>query len=159
MQADNLRLARSLLQNHVPQPGQQDLRGFEWRYLWHQCQSEELLSIQSHVNEARVLAFAPDGRRVVVGGIDVTTKVLDLQLRREITSLPGTNRVLSLSFSPGGDLVAAGSRTDVRVLGGRSFAEVRSLANAAAPARFSPDGKWLLTRRRSAASTLPALAE
>lgn len=154
LQADNLRLARSLLQNHVPQPGQPDLRGFEWRYLWQQCRSEELFSIRAHMNEARVLAFAPDGRRVVVGGIDGITKVLDLQLRREIKSLPVTNRVLSLSFSPGGDFLAAGSRSDVRVLDGHSFAEVRSLADAAAPARFSPDGKWLLTRRRSAATAL-----
>jgi WD40 repeat protein len=157
LQANNLRLARSLLQNHVPQPGQPDLRGFEWRYLWQQCQSEELFSIQTHISEARVLALAPDGRRAVVGGIDVNTKVLDLQLRREIASLPDTNRVLSLSFSPSGDLLAAGYRTDVRVLDGRSFAELRSLADAAAPARFSPDGKWLLTRRRSAVTALQDL--
>src|SRR5262249_685533 len=33
---DNLRLARTLLQNHVPKFGLLDLRGFEWRYLWQQ---------------------------------------------------------------------------------------------------------------------------
>ncbi len=144
LKSDNLRLARSLLENHVPQPGQPDLRGFEWRYLWEQCRSEELLSIRVHTNTSRVLAFAPDGQRIAVGAMDGITKVLDLQLRHEIASLPGTNPVHSLSFSPAGDLLVIGTASEVRVLEARSFTELRRLPGAAAPAIFSPEGRFLL---------------
>ena len=34
MTENNLGHARQLLRIHVPQPGQEDLRGFEWRYFW-----------------------------------------------------------------------------------------------------------------------------
>jgi len=145
LKTDNLRHARSLLQNHVPQPGQPDLRGFEWRYLWEQCRSEELISMQAHTNFSKVLAFAPDARRVVVGGDNGVTKVLDLQLRREIASLPGTNSIYSVSFSRTGDLLAVSTATEVCLSDARLFTEMRRLPGAAAPAIFSPDGKFLLT--------------
>src|SRR5262245_34794478 len=87
LQADNLRLARSLLQNHVPTAGQPDLRGFEWRYLWDQCRSEELFSLQGHTNESFVLGLAPDGQHIVVGGVNGINKVFDLRLRREVAVL------------------------------------------------------------------------
>lgn len=150
LQVNNLRLARSLLQNHLPQPGQPDLRGFEWRYLWEQCRSEELLSIKvytnyTRTNYTRVLALAPDGRKAVVGGLDGIVKVLDLQLRREIASLPGTYPVHCLSFSPDGDLLVIGYPSEIRILEARSFSELRRLPGAAAPATFSPDRKFLLT--------------
>ena len=34
--------ARSLLAAHLPQPGQPDLRGFEWRYLWSAMKGDQL---------------------------------------------------------------------------------------------------------------------
>jgi eukaryotic-like serine/threonine-protein kinase len=70
--SDNLRQARALLQNHVPQPGQPDLRGFEWRYLWQQCQGEELFSLPGFTNQALVVAFSPDDRCIAVGFETVT---------------------------------------------------------------------------------------
>jgi hypothetical protein len=36
---NNLGRARELLNRHRPAPGQTDLRGWEWRYLWQQCRS------------------------------------------------------------------------------------------------------------------------
>jgi hypothetical protein len=41
----NLRRSQELLWKHVPGPGEQDLRGFEWRYLWKLCQDESRLTI------------------------------------------------------------------------------------------------------------------
>ena len=148
LQADNLRLARSLLQNHVPQPGQPDLRGFEWRYLWHQCRSEELFSFKGQTNDSRVLAFAPGGKHLAVGGYaGGNIRLLDLRLRQPVALLPDTNAILSLSFSPKGEILASGSANDVRLWDARSFQEVRRLTNAVAPAVFSPDGRFLLTGR------------
>lgn len=148
LQADNLRLARSLLQNHVPQPGQPDLRGFEWRYLWQQCRSEELFSLPGHTNTARVLAFSPDGQRIAVGGDSGTTMILDLGTRQKIAVLPGTNAILTAEFSPDGESLAIGSHLDIRLWDTRSFKMVRELPAAVAPALFSPDGRHLLCYRK-----------
>lgn len=148
LQADNLRLARTLLQHHLPQPGQPDLRGFEWRYLWQRCRSEELFSLTGHTNTARVMAFSPDGQRIAVGGYFGTTMVLDLATRQRIAVLPGTNYIQTVAFSPDGELLAIGSHLDVRLWDTRSFTMIRELPDAVAPAVFSPDGKQLLTYRK-----------
>src|SRR5262245_9304513 len=58
--ADNLRQALDLLKRCIPKPGEPDLRGFEWRYLWKQCQSEELFSLPGHKDEIPSVAFSPD---------------------------------------------------------------------------------------------------
>jgi len=48
------------LQGQLPQPGQDDLRGFEWHYLWAQGRTLALISTQSQtVGEVR---FSLDGR-------------------------------------------------------------------------------------------------
>ena len=39
----NLGRAQDLLNRQRPQPGQKDLRGWEWRYLWQQTRSDALL--------------------------------------------------------------------------------------------------------------------
>ncbi len=146
--ADNLRQARVLLQNHVPKPSEPDLRGFEWRYLWQQCQGEELFSLAGHTNAARVLVFSPDGLRIAVGGYNGPTKILDLALRREVATLPGTNSIRTVSFSPQGGLLVTAADDAVRLWDARTFVELRQLPEAIAPGRFSPDGKYLVTRRR-----------
>ncbi len=159
LKADNLRLARSLLQNHVPKPGQPDLRGFEWRYLWQQCQSEELFSLPGITNSARVLAFSPDDRLIAVGAIDGNSALFDLTRRQKAATLPGTNPVLSVVFSPRGEWLVTASTNHVSLWDARTFAPVRRLPDAVAPARFSPDGKFLLTCRRLASTKTQAPQE
>jgi serine/threonine-protein kinase len=48
LEQDNRRQALDLLRRQIPKPGEPDLRGFEWRYLWQQCQSDELFSLPGH---------------------------------------------------------------------------------------------------------------
>lgn len=148
LMADNLRLARTLLQHHVPQPGEPDLRGFEWRYLWHQSQSEELFSMPGHTHTARVMAFSPDGGRIAVGGYLGQTRVLDLATRQPLAVLPNTNFIHALEFSPDGHLLAVASDRDVQLWDARAFTLVRELPGAVAPVLFSRDGRHLLTYRQ-----------
>src|SRR5262245_14710575 len=61
---DNLRLARTLLENHDPKPGETDLRGFEWRLLVRQAQGDEAASFLGHSGGAWRVAFSPDGARL-----------------------------------------------------------------------------------------------
>ena len=39
---DDLGRAQRLLDYHRPAPGEVDLRGWEWRYLWNECRSDAL---------------------------------------------------------------------------------------------------------------------
>ena len=43
--------ARRLLSAHVPHEGQEDLRGWEWRFLWQQCRSQADYDVQEANNE------------------------------------------------------------------------------------------------------------
>ncbi len=145
LQIGNLRSAHALLRNHVPGAGQPDLRGFEWRYLWHQSQSAELSAFIALTNQAHVIAPAPDGRRIAVAGEVGTTKIWNLETKAELATLTGTNRVYALAFSPQGDQLAVGTLRDVFVWDARSFSGFTRIPGAGAPAQFSPDGRFLLT--------------
>ncbi len=146
LQSDNLRLARALLQNHVPRPGQPDLRGFEWRYLWHQSRSQEKFSLPGNRHSALVIAASPDHRLLAVGGFDGgRIRIFDLATRAAPIVLPDDNRILSLAFPPGQNLLVSASPEDVRCWNLTTFEEVRRLPGAAAPAVLSPDGRFLLT--------------
>ena len=64
---NNLSRAHELLEKHRPQPGETDLRGFEWHYLRRLLQSD-LLTVKAHAGEVMAVAFTPDGKRLVTSG-------------------------------------------------------------------------------------------
>lgn len=58
----HMSLACKLLEAHRPKPGEKDLRGWEWRYLWRESRTDELRTLGRHNLSARSVAFSPDGR-------------------------------------------------------------------------------------------------
>ena len=73
----NARLAVSLLQAQVPHRGQEDLRGFEWRYYWKLCQGEQEFTFPGHTNPVGFVAFSHDGRTVFSHSSDGVLHVWD----------------------------------------------------------------------------------
>ena len=67
-QAGNLGRALSLLEQHVPAPGQVDRRGAEWYLLRALCQSDADTILFQGTNALTQLALAPQGDRVAVSG-------------------------------------------------------------------------------------------
>ena len=51
---NNLGRARELLDRQRPKAGEEDLRGFEWRYLWQLCQGDELATFRDDGATARL---------------------------------------------------------------------------------------------------------
>ena len=150
LEADNLRQALDLLRKQMPKPGEPDLRGFEWRYLWRQCQSEELFSLAGHNIAASTVAFSPDSHSLVTGscanGSRATVTLWDLASRQAKATFAGyTDNVCSVSFSPNGKLVATACQTAVQILDAQTLQPLRSLPGSAVVARFSPAGKYLIT--------------
>lgn len=146
--ADNLRQARDLLQRQVPAEGEPDLRGFEWRYLWRQSQSEESFSLPSHTRCVNGVVFSPDGRLLATTSLDKTTKLWDLTSRKAIatlnSSLPSRADNSEVAFSPSGDFLAVATKIAIDLWDAKTSQLVRSLPQSAVRVKFSPDGAYLV---------------
>jgi eukaryotic-like serine/threonine-protein kinase len=103
----NLGRALDLLNRQRPLPGQKDLRGWEWRYLWQQTRSDALFTLCQKNSEIGSLAVSADGNRLAIG---VAHKdglfVWDLQTRQEVAHLAPGEGVWRAAFSPTESLLA-----------------------------------------------------
>lgn len=106
---NNLGRAVELLDRHRPAQGQQDLRGWEWRYLWKRCQSDERATVAHLSNAVAVLEFSPDGTVMASGGHDGLVRFWDPKSWNEIRHLQFGGWVRSLAFSPDSRLLAVRS--------------------------------------------------
>ncbi len=145
----NIGRMEKLLADHIPKPGQEDFRGFEWYYLWRLSHRE--LFTWRHADEVYSGSFSPDGRKLATsGGGGHSAKLWDAATGRELATLEGhAHTVWSVAFSPDGQRITSGSQDrtiklwDVatrRELG--AFAGHGSMINAVI---FSPDGKRLVS--------------
>src|SRR6185369_10984701 len=113
---DDLNRARELLARQIPAPGEtNDLRGFEWRYLWQQ--SAELATLGQHDAAVHGVRFSPDGTLLASSEINGTVKLWESRTRkliatfREETSRPPDwtdTHMKALAFSPDGRHIAVG---------------------------------------------------
>jgi WD40 repeat protein len=116
--ANDLRRARALLDRQRPKNGEQDLRGWEWRYLWQSCQGDALLKLCQQTNYLLFAGFANDGKVVIfdLKGVlslwDTTTKAEVNRFQEPVGEAypfmhvnPGQARL-----SPDGEWIAAISR-------------------------------------------------
>ena len=78
--ANDLRRARALLDRQRPKNGEQDLRGWEWRYMWQNCRGDALFKLCQQPLRVFYAGFANDGKVVIFDGAallslwDTTTK-------------------------------------------------------------------------------------
>jgi WD40 repeat protein/serine/threonine protein kinase/tetratricopeptide (TPR) repeat protein len=141
--------ALELLESLRPRFDQDDLRGFDWYYLWRLCHRNLYRTLSGpKVEVVYGLAITPDGKTLVSGSTDASVRVWDVATGKERAVLSGHGAMIwSLAISPDGKIVASGSgdntvklwdlgtRELLATLAGRTEM-VRSVA-------FSPDGKVL----------------
>jgi WD40 repeat protein/serine/threonine protein kinase len=143
--ANDLGRARRLLEAHRPAPGQLDLRGWEWRYLWQECRSDALGELCRYPNSAYSVAYSPSGDVLAVAGLE--------QEFVEIWDVPGRERIATLqhneghlvAFSPQGDLLATNAVKQIRLWrpDTRDLVAQLDLPGDARGLKFSPDGRRL----------------
>jgi WD40 repeat protein/predicted Ser/Thr protein kinase len=147
--------ARELLERYQsPLPGEEDLRGIEWCFLWQQCQRDFDASFEGE-DEMSCAVFSPDGALLATASKDGVVQIWDVKTRRRTRTLKGFDSFIdykALAFSPDGQLLVAkgGDRLQRWRVGSWENAgtdlKVESnwtMNNAVA---FSPDGETLATR-------------
>jgi WD40 repeat protein len=143
--------AVELLEAWRPKRGEEDLRGFEWRYLWRLCQGDSQFTLRQS-GGVTCVAFSPDHRLLASGSYGSTAvHVWDLPSRREVASLQGhTSSVRCVAFSPDAQGLASGSDDgtiklwDVASL--RLLATLQGHTGWVRRVIFSSDGKELASR-------------
>jgi serine/threonine protein kinase/WD40 repeat protein len=153
----NLGRALDLLNEERPGPGQRDLRGWEWRYLWQQTRSDALFTLCQQSNQINSLAASADGNWLAVGqhhqgGVSVW----DLRTRQESIRLAKDATGCCVAFSPTEPLMAFSSEdklhlwnvTTRQMVGEFPLpVELRGLA-------FAKDGRTLVTCTDNGDTTL-----
>jgi hypothetical protein len=137
-----------LLESHRPHSGGEDLRDFEWYYLWRL--SHRFSSNLRHNDAINSVAFSPDGKRLATGSNDRTVKLWDAATGQETLTLKGhSDAVWSVAFSPDGKRLATGSRDCTVKLwdagAGQELLTLKGHSDAVGSVAFSPDGKRLAT--------------
>src|SRR5262245_16113713 len=145
-QENRLPRAVELLEGQRPAPGEEDLRGFEWHYLWRLCHGE-LMTLPGQQDGATCVRWGPDGGRLASGGKDGLVRVWDARTGQAVWTLEGhAPDVLSLCFSADGKLLASSGAIDrtVKVWDtqtGRELFDMERQREAMPDVCFSPDGK------------------
>ncbi len=129
---DDLGRAQILLDKQRPRNGEQDLRGWEWRYFWQFCRSDAAFTLCQQSNSVTSVSFSRQGDLLAVGTLAGETTVWDIPSRRLIFQRPaGSGGAGRLAFAPEGDLLAYydGSTSNKAIVlwDGHQRAEVRRL--------------------------------
>jgi WD40 repeat protein len=143
---------REILREACPKTGQNDLRAFEWHYLWRLSHPAARI-LDDKADDVCKAVFSSDGKRVIGMNHNSQVKVYDAATGQEVSSLPGHRKgfARAMAVSPDGTFLAKEGRPENEV---GVVIEVWDLTTARllmtlGPAQgcsslaFSPDGKRL----------------
>jgi WD40 repeat protein/serine/threonine protein kinase len=127
------------------------LRGWEWRYLKRQCQTD-LKTIHAFPTQAMGVAFSPDDQHVATTGYeDNGVRIWNIQAGVLEKTLRGLTGLMSegLAYSPDGTLIASSSGSFFtpggviiwNAMTGQEHWKIPGVCGNSSNVAFSPDGK------------------
>ncbi len=129
-----------------------DLRGWEWRYLWARCRSDERVALCQYSNAVTALAFSPDGKWLAVRRGNGAVALWETVAKRSVAEMPGGGYYKALAFAPRGGLLAWGNEdpigqpvVSVRDLDARTPSAHFPLSEELVSVAFSPDTRAMAT--------------
>lgn len=153
---------QTILQRTRPRPGQEDVRGWEWRYLWGVSRSEAVLRFATGDRRIVSLAALPDGHTLAFGEKEGGFSLWDTRSGEQVFEFPEAinrlpaavfplNRVATrLALIPGTRWLAytdcrGKTNSYIRLWNIDTRAVVRSLELPGVPRDLaaSPDGRYL----------------
>jgi WD40 repeat protein/serine/threonine protein kinase len=149
----NLERVVELLKRHIPKADEEDLRGFEWYYLWRLCQTNLDTPKIAHPGRLRRMtcqAFSHDGKLLATGGSSCNAYMWSVPDGEQKHILEGHKSwVRSVAFSPREDILATGSSDKTIKLWSTQSGELLHTLEGdfdrVRPIAFSPDGKLLVS--------------
>jgi WD40 repeat protein len=141
----NLGQVNELLNRYIPKPGQDDLRGIEWRYLWQASRGDEIFTF-SHEIMVNGISLSADGTRMASVDVDGKIRLFDLDSRKLLRIYEGGTKftnVISVALAPDGNLLAADQQGMLRVWNIDSGETILEQEHVKAPVGFSPDSRFL----------------
>jgi hypothetical protein len=163
--------ARAFLRRYWPGPHQTDLRNWEWRDLAQLSDGDPHISLVAHTTWVRSLRFLDDQTLLTAGSADWrrmlwnlemaaappdgSAYLWDLATRRRRVLPRALTAYISLSFSPDGSRLGAGSYGEGKIFDTASGRAVLSL-DAPGLLAFARDGQKLMAARGVAASIFHA---
>ena len=125
-----------------------DLRQFEWYYLWRLCKPSLTTPRLPHDGPVQALAFSPT-ENILAAGSTGGLMLWDLSTLRPMRFLSGYQHLTTdIAYSPDGTLLASAGFDGTYVLWSLRDGSERVLSNVGSVGEnalaFSPDGKWLV---------------
>jgi len=144
---NDLGRTQRLLNSHRPAPGELDLRGWEWRYLWQECQSDAIGKLCQYPKSAYSVSYSPNGRMLAVAGtkVDQFVDIWDVMSHKRMDKLQ-LDKGNVVAFSPQGDLlaIASGRRINLYRVGTKDIVRPPLVLDRnAQDIKFSRDGRRL----------------
>jgi WD40 repeat protein/tRNA A-37 threonylcarbamoyl transferase component Bud32 len=161
LDGNNFGRTLELLDRQRPGPGQKDMRGWEWRYLWQQTRSDALFTLCQESVEISSLAVSSDSHWLAVGrNHQAGLAVWDLKTRQKLIQFATNENDVRVAFSPTAPLLAftsraakgsAKQRNTLRLWNAATRQMVAEIpwGNRCVGLAFAKDGRTLIT------STLP----
>ncbi|MEK6299117.1 MAG: protein kinase [Acidobacteriota bacterium] len=147
-EVNNVARVREFVERHVPREGEEDLRGFEWYYLWRLIHDTgELAAFQNDI-QVWAVALSPDASVVATGDDHGFVTLWNADTNGKLAKLRASDEFIwDVEFSPDGSLLAtAGDHGALRLWDAKTWRLITTLNGHADTVRhlsFSSDGKRL----------------
>jgi WD40 repeat protein/serine/threonine protein kinase len=144
--------ALELLRRQRPRPGEQDRRGFAWRYLRGRADTSRR-TLRGFTDQVYWVEFSPRGDLLAATGKDGSVRIWDTTTWRLICAFTASpTEVNAGAFAPDGKILATvgdeGKLKLWELATGQLQREIPAHTGDAVIARFTPDGKTIVTGGR-----------